>query len=97
MLLVGEETVTQSAHESGEAVTGELALVPPFLGGSQRLLNADHHKVYFKVSSRWAPCFFRGAQEPSAMAGNQLTLICCTGHAHCCWLTTASAATWRRL
>ena len=54
MLLVGEESATHSAHESGEAVTGELALVPPFLGGSQRLLNADHHKVYFKVSSRWA-------------------------------------------
>ena len=55
VLLVGEETVTQNAHESGKAVTGELALVPPFLGGSQRLLNADHHKVYFKVSSEWLP------------------------------------------
>lgn len=29
---------------------GELTIVPPFLGGSQTLLNADHYKVYYKVS-----------------------------------------------
>jgi len=27
---------------------GELALVPPMLGSSQRLLNRDHHKVYYE-------------------------------------------------
>lgn len=39
----------QSGHRDSEAVTGELALVPPLLGSSQRLLNRDHYSVYYKV------------------------------------------------
>jgi acetyl-CoA synthetase len=39
--------------ESGaEADTGEVFLVPPVLGHSTRLLNADHHRVYFEGCPR---------------------------------------------
>eukprot|EP00897_Mesotaenium_endlicherianum_P008338 jgi/Mesen1/7532/ME000391S06771 len=34
--------------EKGEVCTGECALQPFMLGSSSKLLNADHHKVYFK-------------------------------------------------
>ena len=30
---------------------GELALVPPLLGSSQRLLNKDHFQVYYEVGA----------------------------------------------
>lgn len=36
-------------HGSSAAVSGEFAIVPPFLGSSQRLLNRDHYSVYYKV------------------------------------------------
>ena len=36
-------------HGSSAAVAGEFAIVPPFLGSSQRLLNRDHYSVYYKV------------------------------------------------
>lgn len=50
VILAGEgPTLHQTTHETGEPVIGELALVPPFLGGSQKLLNADHYKVYYQV------------------------------------------------
>ncbi len=40
----------QSAHGSdGAEVAGELALIPPLLGASQRLLNRNHADVYYKV------------------------------------------------
>ena len=32
-----------------KALSGELALVPPLLGSSQRLLNRSHHEVYYEV------------------------------------------------
>ncbi len=32
-----------------KAVSGELALVPPLLGSSQRLLNKSHYEVYYEV------------------------------------------------
>lgn len=32
----------------GKAVSGELALVPPLLGSSQRLLNKSHYEVYYE-------------------------------------------------
>ena len=35
---------------------GELALVPPLLGSSQRLLNKDHGKVYFEGMPRDPLC-----------------------------------------
>ncbi|MCG2460913.1 AMP-binding protein [Flavobacteriaceae bacterium F89] len=35
-------------HEGKAAEKGEVFLVPPILGLSDRLLNRDHHKVYFK-------------------------------------------------
>ncbi|EIE19718.1 acetyl-CoA synthetase-like protein, partial [Coccomyxa subellipsoidea C-169] len=38
----------QSMHGDRAAVVGELAVVPPLLGSSQRLLNRDHHSVYYK-------------------------------------------------
>ena len=41
----------QSMHGSNRAVAGEFAIVPPFLGSSQRLLNRDHYSVYYKVDS----------------------------------------------
>ncbi len=41
----------QSMHGSRRAVAGEFAIVPPFLGSSQRLLNRDHFSVYYKVDS----------------------------------------------
>lgn len=48
ILVEEEEGVRQSAHASMERCLGELTIVPPFLGSSQRLLNADHHKVYYQ-------------------------------------------------
>ena len=55
MLLHGPEgSQKQSPHESGEALTGELCLVSPCLGWSQRLLNRDHHQAYYEVKkSSW--------------------------------------------
>ena len=72
VLLVGEEgRLQQSAHESGEAVTGELALAPPLLGASQRLLNRSHRDVYYRVSP-----------QPAALLCSWRTqhLLCCTKH-----------------
>lgn len=34
---------------AGQPAAGELALAPPMLGTSQRLLNRDHHTAYFEV------------------------------------------------
>lgn len=50
----------QSMHGDRAAVVGELAVVPPLLGSSQRLLNRDHHSVYYKVprSARNLACIF---------------------------------------
>ena len=45
----------QSAHGEGAEVAGELALVPPLLGASQRLLNRDHAAVYYEVWLRSLP------------------------------------------
>ena len=41
----------QSAGGEAGGAAGELALVPPLLGSSQRLLNRDHRAVYFEVRS----------------------------------------------
>ena len=38
-----------SEQTSQESITGELALVPPVLGASQRLLNRDHYQAYYQV------------------------------------------------
>ena len=35
--------------EDSQPATGELAIVPPMLGSSSRLLNRDHHGAYFQV------------------------------------------------
>lgn len=43
------QTAEQSSHDSREVCSGEIAILPPFLGSSQSLLNADHNKVYFQV------------------------------------------------
>ncbi|GAQ91495.1 acyl-activating enzyme [Klebsormidium nitens] len=42
----------QRPYPSGQPCVGECALLPPMLGASTRLLNADHHKVYFKGMPR---------------------------------------------
>ena len=41
----------QSPHGEPAEVAGELALVPPLLGSSQRLLNRDHAAVYYKAGT----------------------------------------------
>jgi acetyl-CoA synthetase len=43
----------QSPHLTDAATpfTGEVALAPPMLGSSQRLLNHDHHQLYFQVAA----------------------------------------------
>ncbi len=51
LLMKGEGGSQQSHHSSGEEAIGELALAPPLLGGSQRLLNRDHYNVYYEVSA----------------------------------------------
>lgn len=40
------------ASAASPPVSGEVMLVPPMLGSSQRLLNADHDKVYYKDMPR---------------------------------------------
>ena len=44
------EAAASSMSAAADARTGELAVVPPMLGISQRLLHRDHHKVYYEVS-----------------------------------------------
>ena len=42
----------QSGHAAdARPCTGEVALGPPLLGASQRLLNRDHFAVYYEVRS----------------------------------------------
>lgn len=41
-------------EQGREADAGEVALVPPLFGSSSRLLNADHHEVYFAGMPRRA-------------------------------------------
>lgn len=41
--------VGQHGGRSQAGVTGELALVPPLMGSSQRLLNKSHCQVYYEV------------------------------------------------
>ena len=59
MLLAPDGSLSPHA-EGAAAVAGELALVPPLLGASQRLLNRDHYDLYYEVSrvsvSRADPC-----------------------------------------
>ena len=47
------EAAASSMSTAAEARIGELAVVPPMLGISQRLLHRDHHKVYYEVGQ---PC-----------------------------------------
>ena len=42
----GEQAGGRGAEK---AVSGEVAIVPPLLGSSQRLLNKDHYEVYYQV------------------------------------------------
>lgn len=37
----------EQGRPAPDGVPGELALIPPMLGSSSRLLNRDHHEVYF--------------------------------------------------
>ncbi len=40
----------QSAHgPDAQPCVGEIALAPPLLGASQRLLNRDHYAVYYEA------------------------------------------------
>ena len=45
----GQGRVTNRGRK--KEVSGELALVPPLLGSSQRLLNRSHYEVYYEVTS----------------------------------------------
>lgn len=51
-VITAERGSEQQASGKGDAksVIGELAIVPPLLGSSQRLLNKDHHEVYYQVT-----------------------------------------------
>ena len=43
-----------SERNRSKPMTGELTLVPPLMGSSQRLLNKDHFQVYYEVAhSSW--------------------------------------------
>ena len=55
----------------GTPAAGELALVPPFLGGSNTLLNRDHHEAaYLTAPCRSVPyCAALGACALPAVAG----------------------------
>lgn len=43
----GQQAAGRQQKKKG--VSGELALVPPLLGSSQRLLNKNHYEVYYEV------------------------------------------------
>lgn len=47
--LPSDAASSASRQTSPESITGELALVPPILGASQRLLNRDHYQAYYQV------------------------------------------------
>ena len=49
------EAAASSVSAAAEACIGELAVVPPMLGISQRLLHRDHHKVYYEVGPAVLP------------------------------------------
>lgn len=69
VLLAGDEQMSQS-HE-GVAV-GELALIPPILGISQRLLNKDHRATYYQsmpLCSRTGRRLRRHGDEMRRMRG----------------------------
>lgn len=38
----------QSIHGDVDTMTGELAIMPPMLGLSTRLLNRDHYTMYYR-------------------------------------------------
>ena len=40
-----------SGNGDKKSVSGEVAIVPPLLGSSQRLLNKDHYEVYYQVKT----------------------------------------------
>jgi acetyl-CoA synthetase len=42
----------ERGRPAGEGETGELYLIPPSIGLSQRLLNKDHHEVYYEGCPR---------------------------------------------
>lgn len=46
----GSRQGAPGTQKGGGAVSGEVALVPPLLGSSQRLLNKDHYEVYYQVA-----------------------------------------------
>ena len=53
------------------AAAGELALVPPMLGTSQRLLNRDHEEVYFQVPLNPAMHVLRSVHMLQAESGGR--------------------------
>ena len=64
----------QSAHAAdARPCTGEVALGPPLLGASQRLLNRDHFAVYYEVIAISLWLFLRSSRS----------LVCCV-HFCCC-------------
>lgn len=49
VLLSADGTQSHHLSNSTSPAKGEVALAPPMLGSSQRLLNRDHHQIYFQV------------------------------------------------
>lgn len=59
--------LAETSAEVSENAMGELWLVPPSIGLSQRLLNADHHQVYFEGAPR--PGLRRHGDEVETLPG----------------------------
>ena len=58
-----------SVHGDSAAVTGELAILVPALGTSQRLLNGDHARVYFDGMPALGPGSLSGLGSSSSGGG----------------------------
>ena len=70
------EAAASSMSVAAEACIGELAVVPPMLGISQRLLHRDHHKVYYEVSQLCCRLASRHKSRRGATLAWKLGLTC---------------------
>lgn len=59
-------------------MTGEVALLTPMLGLSQRLLNKDHHHVYYKDMP-----MLKGTMIPLRRHGDELERLAGGYYRHC--------------
>ena len=68
------EAAASSTSTAAEARIGELAVVPPMLGISQRLLHRDHHKVYYEVGQLCSSLASRSSSRRGAALARKLGL-----------------------